>query len=81
MKLSAIRAATTTRDTAYVERTVIETAQIRALEGGNIAAFEALIPRYTAAVAEHCAAIDALEALRQAAGLLTPRRPVRRAAW
>jgi hypothetical protein len=81
MDLSAISAATTTRDTAYAERTAIETAQIRALEGGDIAAFEALIPRHTTAVAEHCAAIDALEALRFEAGLSTPRRPVRRGSW
>jgi uncharacterized coiled-coil protein SlyX len=47
---------------------------MRALEQGDIAAFEALIPQLNAAVAAHCKAIDALEHLRRMAHRTRDRR-------
>ncbi len=66
--------ATKSRDEAYKHRNALEQAQMRALEQGDIAAFEALTPQLNAAVAAHCKAIDALEHLRRMAQRTRDRR-------
>lgn len=61
------------RDAAYAAKASLETEQMRALERGDTAAFEALVAMSDAATKVHVDAVAALEGARRAAGLSRPR--------